>query len=782
MRQDSIKINLPLITLLFLLAWGADCLLGNRFEGVRADPISGILISVAISTAISASTYCLQHLLAKKPKPIKQNRAGDQLLLQDSSYGLFINEIYGARLEDGKGGVKVGGCIIDASEIRARTSTSTVDTGGKGAPKQKVEKTSYYQDLDIAFGRGRLRFLKLWAIGASGSKVIYDSTGTGATGIIDHDVPAQDPQDNLLLPDPQAVDDYPIQRYGFIPTPDTEGMTEAQIVGGGYSNIRIYDGGEDQLPDPLFESIHGVGAVPAYRGLAHVVLENYDITDGHPTFLALVENMDYQTLDEIAEARAIRAGLDSSDLGFSDLASIPVRGFIISQRQPPRTDMELLGRVYDADFYEGSNGKIKGVLVDESVIETIDEDYMGAGNDTEGLLVSVSNKQRDEVDLPFRLDLTCFNPDDNFETATRHATRQITTSQNHETLDLPMTLTTQELQRLANRELQQMWREQGSYTFTTTHRYKHLTPTQKIKIPFNGELKDARIKEIQGSVPGFLTFTCTPADGIILDDIGEAVSVSSDQPPSVPAGTVVTLIDVPRLYSPQDTPGFMWAATPRDQSSGEYSRSALYVEKGSGTQFVDVSDGPATMGRVVSAALPDVPGGWTEGAWDTVSTVTVDLFYGELETLTDAQVLDGDNVFVIGNEVVGVATWTRVTGHPNRWAGSRMQRKLKGTSSADHGVNERVVLLNSAVKFVKVDESEKDVPRTYYSTTIAPSAAQSVADAAPVAFTWTGQTIADPESTIDTLTINEQIIFQDAERTRENLGAASAEAAFYRLI
>lgn len=41
----------------------------------------------------------------------------------------------------------------------------------------------------------------------------------------------------------------------------------------------LYLGTEDQLPDPTFEAIHGVGLVPAYRGKAYVVFTDYMLTD-----------------------------------------------------------------------------------------------------------------------------------------------------------------------------------------------------------------------------------------------------------------------------------------------------------------------------------------------------------------------------------------------------------------------------------------------------------------------------------------------------------------------
>lgn len=43
--------------------------------------------------------------------------------------------------------------------------------------------------------------------------------------------------------------------------------------------MSIYLGGEDQLPDPALEVIHGVGTTPAYRGTAYVVFNKKDLTE-----------------------------------------------------------------------------------------------------------------------------------------------------------------------------------------------------------------------------------------------------------------------------------------------------------------------------------------------------------------------------------------------------------------------------------------------------------------------------------------------------------------------
>lgn len=45
------------------------------------------------------------------------------------------------------------------------------------------------------------------------------------------------------------------------------------------AGVRLYLGGEDQLPDPDLEAIEGVGNQPYYRGLPYMVFVNKDLTD-----------------------------------------------------------------------------------------------------------------------------------------------------------------------------------------------------------------------------------------------------------------------------------------------------------------------------------------------------------------------------------------------------------------------------------------------------------------------------------------------------------------------
>lgn len=138
-----------------------------------------------------------------------------ELNLQRSTYGRMFPFLWGT--------IRVAGDVIDQTDLEEHKQKS----GGKGGPE--VTTYTYSASFDIALCASKrfgdpacLGILRIWA----DARLIWDS------------VTSEDPM------------------------PCT-----------------FYDGTETQLPDPTFEAIHGVGNVPAYRGLAHAVFADFFLTD-----------------------------------------------------------------------------------------------------------------------------------------------------------------------------------------------------------------------------------------------------------------------------------------------------------------------------------------------------------------------------------------------------------------------------------------------------------------------------------------------------------------------
>ncbi|QYK39929.1 MAG: glycoside hydrolase/phage tail family protein [Paracoccaceae bacterium] len=151
-------------------------------------------------------------------------RAIDQRLMGSGSEPVQVGRVdrfrlmgasEGAGLGQVWGRMRVAGQVIWATQFR---ESVTREGGGKGAPRPRVERFSYSVSLAVALCEGVIAGVgRVWA----------------------------------------------------------DGME----VDAATLNLRVYRGGEDQLPDPKIAAVEGTTEAPAYRGVAYVVIEDLELSD-----------------------------------------------------------------------------------------------------------------------------------------------------------------------------------------------------------------------------------------------------------------------------------------------------------------------------------------------------------------------------------------------------------------------------------------------------------------------------------------------------------------------
>ncbi len=149
--------------------------------------------------------------------PDRQGPRLSDLSIQSSEYGKPIPIVFGT--------IGLAGNIIWATDIiEVRTNTET-GGGGKGGPSQTTTTYTYFGNFAIAVCEGEVDFLRMWA--GPDKRLIWDGASSTSEG----------------------------------------------------GTVRVYSGSDSQLPDPLIESSLGLGNVPAYRGTAYVVFENFPLAN-----------------------------------------------------------------------------------------------------------------------------------------------------------------------------------------------------------------------------------------------------------------------------------------------------------------------------------------------------------------------------------------------------------------------------------------------------------------------------------------------------------------------
>lgn len=215
--------------------------------------------------------------------------------IQGSSYGWMIPMI--------DGNMRTAGNVIDRSPEYNETS-HTETQGGKGGGTD-VTTYTVSASYDIMVCEGSIAGIrKAWADGRLmfDDSVIRDSpTSSDNPNPIDWQtfLPADwhyyvghpavwSKIDATPLGARQKINEYSQGGASYDPDAQNDPYTGVLVGGPGLHEASedlpelpwtIYLGSQDQLPDPTFEAIHGVGKVPAYRGRAHIVFTDHELGD-----------------------------------------------------------------------------------------------------------------------------------------------------------------------------------------------------------------------------------------------------------------------------------------------------------------------------------------------------------------------------------------------------------------------------------------------------------------------------------------------------------------------
>lgn len=596
-----------------------------------ADPISAItltsvLISLAASAAATGASLLLSRLLTPKPQSQVTGKMTGNMQLSDSTWNVRKPEFFGHRLADGIGGSKLGINIIWMNREGIREHREIVQSGpggggGKGPPKPPPETRITY-DCDIAclVGKGPGRILQI----KFNEDIVYNVPATGTTGqitgLLDPDFPAEDPYDHEALPDPFGLDTNPRERHNLAPVIDpVDGSIGGTVVGGAYAGIRIYEGNEDQEPDPVIaldvDAIYGADSTPAYIGDCYFRVSGLSITkyNGMPNITVVVEHTELHTVEEILVYQITQAGLLAGDVDFSVCASTESRGYLLVDLQPAKKVMEDFAMIYNFDFTETPDGIILAAdLTDRTIIATLGNEELGAyvsDGQNQPPIDLVVTKIPDESQAWRYCTVTFFNPLLQWQNDSRQDVYPFTTSQHDEQVSVYATMLPDEAFHVAQRMMQMSWAAIAPHSFVLLDKWIWLFCTNRIVIPISGINTAVRLMEIQGSAPGVLKCSAVTDElhifaGASLTPTPPAVDVS------VSANTIATFLDIPLLH-PQALPGVYIAATCKDRSSGQWPGALAIRYKNDVAQQMTTFVAPCTMGRA-NGVMDDVPSDWAD--------------------------------------------------------------------------------------------------------------------------------------------------------------------------
>jgi hypothetical protein len=405
------------------------------------------------------------------------------------------------------------------------------------------------------------------------------------------------------------------------------------------------------------------------------------------------------TLADIVEDICTRVDLTAGEQDTTALTD-NVYGYSITNRTSARSAIEPLEEVYFFDGVE-SDGKLKFPKRGGASVVTIPADDLGAHEAGSERPQSLVTTRQQELELPNRVEVRFIDYENDYEQGLRHDIRQVTESDESLPIDAPICLTGAEAVEIATKRLVYAWIQRVQHQAVLPRAYWWLDPADVVTIE---EASVTHLIRLDETVYGRGTLEIQATDELPAAYSAEQlVDPEPAERPTVsaPGPTNVAVIDVGILFGLEDRPGIYMAGIGYLDSWRGATGSVSRDTRASWSGSLGLTDS-ALVGKAGSV-LADVEDPFI---WDDLNTLTVYPTTSAFapSTLTEAQILKGQNLAVVGSEVIGFQT--AVSNADGTWTLSRLLRGRRGTdwATGSHAVGERVVLLSPAtVRFFSLE-------------------------------------------------------------------------------
>ena len=447
--------------------------------------------------------------------------------------------------------------------------------------------------------------------------------------------------------------------------------------------MRVHLGSEGQAPDILIESAEGMGAAPAYRGLAYAVFEDLQLAE----FANRVPNL---TFEIEADSGPVSAGVVVSDLFEAAEAGTvetsgaggSLVGFSVGRQTSLRSVLGTLGQLVPLSAHD--DGAQLVVTSAAPVAVAIPDVDLGGASDG-GVRVRAMTRRAAADALPTEVAVGFADPERDYQPGLQRARRRGGAS--NMAFDLPATMVAGAAKACAERLLGEAWTARLTGEVMLPWRWATLAPGDAVRVAAD----DWRVRgwtmeglsvalEVE-RMPGVIAATSAVSDG------GRA-NVDVDLPHGP---TVIEVMDLPPIGADLPTTARLWLAA-AGPSAG-WRRAEVLVSRDAGATYesLGIIGGPSIMGTTVT-----VLGEGPCERWDRRNSVEVELLSDAmwLESRSIASVLAGANLALIGDELVQFTTVEALGTRRFRLSGLLRGRRGSEAAAVGHGVGERFVLLD----------------------------------------------------------------------------------------
>jgi hypothetical protein len=410
---------------------------------------------------------------------------------------------------------------------------------------------------------------------------------------------------------------------------------------------------------------------------------------------------DTLTVGDIVQALCERAGMDPTDVDVSELTDA-IRGYTLPRPVSARDAITQLAAAWQFDAAEVDDVLVFRKRGAAPVVTILYDDLV-----REDPSKAVIEEQRaQDAELPSSVTVRHADIERGWDTGAqtwRRPRAPVATMGGvaNAAMDLAIPLTASEAKTIARRMCIGAWIERSQLTFSLGPQYARLVPTDPIVVTMrDGSTVRCRILSTQAGANGVIRVEAVTEDAATYSLTAEGDSGAGYTPDTMPVPYYTRLL-LPDLALIEDGDDMAQAGLREYGFACPYSPDAwrgvtvFRSPDGSAWDQLGVLTSAATWGVVVTAA-DEPPSPWT---WDDDGEITVRLTSGELDSATDAEVLNWANMAaLVGPDgSAEIIQFVNATENPDgTWTLSRLLRGRRGTEDliASRAAGDVFVLLD----------------------------------------------------------------------------------------
>jgi len=441
--------------------------------------------------------------------------------------------------------------------------------------------------------------------------------------------------------------------------------------------MRLHTGGDGQAPDPLIIAAEGVGGAPAYRGLAYAVFEDLPLAD----YGNRIPNLTFELIAAGSDAGAVIADLAPEGVAVAGPFAA-FGGFAAAQSGSVRDQLGQLTELYDLRYVD--DGMTLRVTAGPAAGPVIADADLGSHDG------STPHEARSEVrgaagQLDDAVAIAFHDPSRDYQPGLQRAVRR-PGAQRVAQFEIAAALGADVAKGLAATLLARRSAARVGASFRLPPRALGLRAG--VAVQREGDATAWSVR--RWTFSNFVSELAVERRPLRLAAAAVADAGRVHNAGDVAAGpTTLHVLDLPPLFGEVATGPRLWVAAAGASPGWRRSGVALSLDGGETYAGAGEIGAPSVIGTTVSVLAAG-----SDDRWDRAARVEVALLAPAmwLEARSEAAVLAGANLAVIGDEIVQFANVEPLGG--GRFVLSTLLRGRRGSAVTAHSAGARFVLLD----------------------------------------------------------------------------------------